>query len=277
MTAETPAWSADLWAVGVSGRLGYTDTGVGPGDPVVFVHGANMSAAVWEPIISDLRSAFRCIALDLRGHGVSGRVGPFTLADYLDDLNTVLGEAGVERAHLVGVSLGGMLACVLAQEAPEKVSSVVTFGSALRGVHPGLDRGMQQLRILGVRGYFSQMLPTNSLPDGVTRDVRDALIAMAVDHRDDTTMVEAVTRAAFETDMSLTIEPSGRPVLVVNGEYDNTCTPEAGRAFAAAVGGEWRQVDGAGHILPLERPAACAALIAGFVRAHDQPAAAPGA
>jgi 3-oxoadipate enol-lactonase len=68
----------------------------------------------------------------------------------------------------------------------------------------------------------------------------------------------------------IALGPSGRPVLVVTGELDATCPPEAGQLLAAAVGGDWRLVPGGGHVLPLEQPETCAALIASFYQEPER-------
>ncbi len=80
------------------------------------------------------------------------------------------------------------------------------------------------------------------------------------------TVVE-LTRAAFTTDLSGVLGPLGVPALVVNGEHDRTCSPIAGAQLAAAVGAERLEVEGAGHLLPLERPGFCAELISGMIDA----------
>jgi 3-oxoadipate enol-lactonase len=264
VTSPSTGRSGTLFAAGPAGPLAYRESGPADGAVIVFVHGVNMASPVWDHVIAAL-PGYRCIAFDLRGHGMSGQRGPFTVHDYADDLDAVLRAAGVERAQLVGVSLGGIIGCAYAQRSPERVASIVTFGSALRGTHPGLDAGMARLREVGVAKYFGWSLPRGSLPANAAPDVTQTVITLAVTGREDTAMVEEITRAAFEMDPSkIALGPSGRAVLVVTGDLDTTCPPEAGRLLAAAVGGNWRLVPGGGHVLPLEQPETCAQLVASF-------------
>lgn len=232
----------------------------GDGIPIVFVHGINMSSGVWSRVVP-LLEGHRRIILDLRGHGNSHSTAPFTIDDYLADLESVVETTGISRLQLVGVSLGGMIACLYAQEHSERVQSVVAFGSAQVGKHPNLDGAMRQLRAVGVASYFEASLEKLTLPPGVDREVRDLVVSYAINGREDAEMVEAVTRAGFTTDLSNRLLPSGRPVLIVNGELDRTCTPELGRALALSTGGAALEIPNGGHILPLETPATCARLI----------------
>lgn len=256
-------------ADGSAGRIAYQDSHEGDDDPLVFIHGVNMAAEVWRDVIAQMVGMRRCIALDLRGHGASGRQGPFAIDNYIEDVEAVLVAARVDRAHLVGVSLGGMIACALAQRAPEGVTTVATFGSALRATHPDLQGGMALLREVGVRSYFERVMPVTTLPQGVAPDVQRALLAMATEGREDSAMVEQIIRRGFQTDISASIRPCERPVLVVTGEHDLTCGPAAGMEFAAAVGGRFKLVPDAGHVLPLERPDAVATIVREFCRAPD--------
>lgn len=270
MTSNPAGSSGTLFADGPAGRLAYRDSGPADGAVIVFVHGVNMALPVWDHVIAVL-PGYRCIAFDLRGHGMSGHRGPFTVLDYAADLDAVLAATKVERAQLVGVSLGGIIGCAYAQRSPERVHSIVTFGSALRGTHPGLDAGMARLREVGVAQYFGWSLPRGSLPANATPDVTQTVITLAVTGREDTAMVEEITRAAFEMDPSkISLGPSGRPVLVVTGSLDATCPPEAGQQLAATVGGNWRLVPDGGHVLPLEQPETCAQLVASFYQETER-------
>src|SRR5690606_17968907 len=104
--------------------------------------------------------------------------------------------------------------------------------------------------------YFSSASPLRE--EG---PLTDKLAEYAATPGREVTTVEAVTRAGFTADFQTSVRISGRPVRIVSGEFDRTCPPEAGRALAAAAGGEWIPVPGAGHVLPIEAPSLCAAQI----------------
>jgi pimeloyl-ACP methyl ester carboxylesterase len=112
--------------------LAYDDRGEGP--VLFFVHGFLNEAAVWGGVIDELEADFRCIAVDLPGHGRSSGSGPgtYTRDLVLGDICTVMDQADCGPAVMVGHSLGGYLSLALAIEDPERVR-----GLGLVGAGPG--------------------------------------------------------------------------------------------------------------------------------------------
>jgi len=240
----------------------------GTGIPLVLVHGINLRAAVWADVV-ELLGDRHVIAPDLRGHGRSTDAGPFGVAEYAADVLAVVRDRGASPVQVAGVSIGGLVGCLLAQEHPGLVESVTAFGSALTGTHPDLEGGMSRLRAVGIEAYFQGSMRRDAAP-AVRRHLAQ-LVALAAVGRSSVEVVEAVTRTGFGEDLTGTIRPSGRPVHVVTGELDATCTPEAGRGLAAAAGGDWTMVPGAGHVLPIADPAACAGFIASALDRQTAP------
>lgn len=111
--------------------LFYQDEGHGP--PMLLVHGVGADGSSWDTIAAALADDFRPIRLDLRGHGRSGHIdGGCTLDDFVRDAVDVLDASGVERAHVVGFSLGGMIAQALALQHADRVDRLVLL-SAVAG------------------------------------------------------------------------------------------------------------------------------------------------
>lgn len=99
---------------------------VGSGPPVVLLHGLGYGRWGWGPVVAPLAERFRVVLLDNRGIGESDvPPGPYTARELADDVVVVLDEAGIERAHVVGTSLGGMVAQELALGRPERVEKLV--------------------------------------------------------------------------------------------------------------------------------------------------------
>lgn len=210
--------------------LPFDDRGEGP--PLVFVHGFLNDASVWSGVIDELEGDFRCIAVDLPGHGRSPGNGPGTYGrdDVLDDIRRVLDECGVEQSVLVGHSLGGYLSLALAIEDPDRVT-----GIGLVGAGPGfrsrtsLEKWNDSVRAL---------VADRTLPDGME------VISMHVD--------------SMVMDRLAEIEV---PVAVVVGERD--------KAFMASAGVFAKNLDvvgqtivpGAGHMVHAKAPAAVAAAL----------------
>ena len=98
----------------------------GSGPPLLLIHGLGYARWGWEPVLPGLAERFSVVLFDNRGIGESDAPpGPYTAAEMADDAVQVLEEAGIERAHVVGTSLGGMVALELALSRPERVDRLV--------------------------------------------------------------------------------------------------------------------------------------------------------
>lgn len=100
------------------------------GPDIILVHGITESAETWRPVTDLLAGSSRVITLDLRGHGESGTAESYDFGSMAGDVVTVAGAAGSERPHLVGHSLGGLVASAVGAAAP--VASVVNVDQSLQ-------------------------------------------------------------------------------------------------------------------------------------------------
>jgi 3-oxoadipate enol-lactonase len=93
---------------------------------LVLIQGMGLDRLGWEPVLCKLRRSFRLVLVDNRGSGHSDRpAGRFGVADMAEDIVAVLDAAGIRRAHVMGASLGGMVAQELAIRHPERVDGLV--------------------------------------------------------------------------------------------------------------------------------------------------------
>lgn len=148
------------------GEIFYTEHGDGPA--VLLVHGWGCDGNDWSWLASDLSADHHVICVDLRGHGRSSatvdRYGPAVLAE---DLAAVLDHVGVEQAVVVGHSMGGYVATVLAIEFPAKVSALVLvdpgygkLDATVEAMQAGIDRDP----LAGALAIYGGFTTTNS-PD----------------------------------------------------------------------------------------------------------------
>lgn len=112
-------------------NIAYED--VGDGKPIVLAHAYGADMTLWDDQMGPLSRAYRVIRYDARAHGRSSvPTGPYS---YDEDLIGLLDERGIDRAHLVGLSMGGRVVVNTALAHPERVRSLVLLGAALGG-HP---------------------------------------------------------------------------------------------------------------------------------------------
>ncbi|WP_417329678.1 alpha/beta fold hydrolase [Halomonas cupida] len=108
----------------MSVALNFSDSG-GEGTPLVIVHGLLGSADNWRSHIKHFASHWRVIAVDLRNHGGSPHVSGMSYDEMAEDVVAVLDSCGVDRAHLLGHSMGGKVVMTLARQYPDRVASLM--------------------------------------------------------------------------------------------------------------------------------------------------------
>jgi pimeloyl-ACP methyl ester carboxylesterase len=112
--------------------------------PLFLLHGIRDLAWSMDPIAQSLRHRFHVRSLDLRGHGASDHPGGYTFPYYAADLHCVLDRLGIERATLIGHSLGGQIVCAYAGLFPERVRAVVTIEGLGPPMPPGPDESEER-------------------------------------------------------------------------------------------------------------------------------------
>ena len=146
----------------------YEDGGSGPGLPVLFVHGLAGDLDMWRAQLDHLRPARRALALDLRGHGLSGlpKDGDYSIPAMASDVLAVADAAGIKRFVLVGHSMGGAVILAVAQAAPGRVAGLLfadPAGDVSRLPKARLDRMLGQMDGPGymefMKGWFGASLP----------------------------------------------------------------------------------------------------------------------
>ncbi|HEY2090516.1 MAG TPA: alpha/beta hydrolase, partial [Thermoanaerobaculia bacterium] len=113
-------------------RLAYEE--LGAGDALVFVHGLAYDRRGWGPLPRLLAEDFRVVLVDNRGVGDSDAPpGPYSVSEMADDVIAVLDAAGIDRANVFGVSLGGFITEELALSYPERVRKIVLCSTSPGG------------------------------------------------------------------------------------------------------------------------------------------------
>lgn len=235
------------------------------------IQGMSGTHVSWgEPFLSPLRESFDVIAFDNRGIGFSAPVdGPFTILEMAEDAAGVMDELGIESAHVVGISMGGMIAQDLALAHPERLRSL-TLGCTYCG-GPGAQLMPQEnLEILAAgmssgdrdkairAGYEVNLSPTFRSDEGRYAAFHE--MATSVPAAKQT--IELQVQAIFGHDTSARLGEISTPTLIVHGTDDGVL-PYANAELIASLMPTARleTLEGAGHMFWWERPDRSAELI----------------
>jgi pimeloyl-ACP methyl ester carboxylesterase len=130
----------------------------GDGAPVVFVHGFTLDRRMWDDQIPAFATRYRTLRYDLRGFGESAPPVAGVPYTHADDLRALLAHLGIERAAVVGLSLGGWVAHEFALIYPQSVSALILVDSALRGYPygPASTATIDAIYSLGAEGRIAE-------------------------------------------------------------------------------------------------------------------------
>lgn len=275
-----------------SGRwIHYRDLGAGAQDPVpvLLLMGLGGSGRLWWRLEPHLTPSWRLLVPDQRGTGLSDRLlRPLTMRTLVDDALAVLDDAGAARAHVVGISLGGMVAQRLALDHRDRVRSLLLAATASQGRRlaprlPWREAGIAAARpLLGATETVRRMAPALYGPRTVAERPERIDEDMLERGRDPTPTVTAAAQLAVAVghDSRARLgELGGLTVTVVHGEADRLIGVEHGRALAAAIPGcESVMIPSAGHLLVTDAEQATARAVAAHLRrANRGPTVPPGA
>ena len=241
-------------------EIAYDD--IGSGLPVIFLHAFPLNRTMWEPQISALVGDCRCIPIDFRGLGESSDAPPYSVARYADDVVGVLDTLHIERAVIVGLSLGGYVAFALWRRHPDRIRGLVLADTrATPDTVAQAERRRMMIEVAESEGSGAVAnLQIASIVGKTTRtkrpDIYDAIHRM-IAQAPVNGVVGALEAMMERPDSTPTLATIDVPVLIVVGDEDAATPSRESRAMHAAIPGSRLEViHDAGHLSNLERPAA---------------------
>lgn len=247
------------------------------GMPLIFLHGIGGDAESWRAQLDAFSDDYRAIAWDMPGYGDSAPLAEMTMPALVDAVSVLLDRLSVDRAHLVGHSLGGMIAQAFALDHPERLRSLTlaattaAFGKRADGeLDPAWRDSFLEKRLTPLDQGASMAELAPKLVQGIigddpdARGLEQAILSMAA-------VPEAGYRAALRClagfDQEAALADIRTPTLLIAGEKDPVAPPRVMERMADAMpDARFERLEGSGHLLHLERPEAFNRTLAGFLK-----------
>ncbi|HEY8809761.1 MAG TPA: alpha/beta hydrolase [Solirubrobacterales bacterium] len=242
----------------------------GSGEPMLLIQGMSATHMTWgRPFLAPLEESFECIVFDNRGMGLSGRAElPFAIADLAGDVVALLDALEIERAHVVGVSMGGMIAQELALARAGRIRSL-TIGATYCGGPEGTLMDPADLRMLAAamasgerEQVFRAMWKINLSPafrEDETRFAEFCAMASALPAPRDVIVQQMQACGAHDTSTRLaSLEVSTQ---VIHGTADRLLGVNNGIQIATLLSVEPQLLENVGHMFWWEHPERSAALV----------------
>ncbi len=240
---------------------------------VVLLHGYLENMLVWEEFVARLYKDVRVVTLDLPGHGISMVRGEVHTMDYLADTVVAAMDAlGIEKACIVGHSMGGYVALAACERHPERLSGLVLLSST-----PNADsdekRENRRREIEIVRSGRKEMLAKSAPEAGFAAEnrvrMRDEIedLAAIVTLTEDSGIIALLGGMMERRDQNQMLRQSSVPQLFILGRKDEYITPEiAEKMVADHPQAQVAWLDASGHNGFLEQPGLCAEALLRFVK-----------
>jgi len=244
-------------------RIYWKLEGADAAPPLVLLNSIGTDMDLWDAALPELRSAYRLLRVDTRGHGASDAgAGDYSLAGLSDDVFAAMDDAGIANAAVAGVSLGGMMAMEMELARPDRISALVLVCTSAT-----MDPAAWEARVAAVRGGGTASIADLAVerflsPDFVAREpaitatIRRGVIATADDG------YAGCAAAIRDMDLANRITAISCPTLVVTGRQDiSTPLDGHGDAILSRIAGARHAAVSGAHLPPVEAPGELATAI----------------
>lgn len=227
----------------------------GQGAPVVFLHGFPFDHTIWTPLVPHLQQRARLIMPDLRGHGNSpAPVGVYRMRDMAEDVVCLLDKLKIERAVLVGHSMGGYVSLAFAHAYPGRLAGLGLIATQAGADTP--ERRQARLRTASQVLRKGTKLVVNQMINRLTPDTRllQPLAELMLRARPEG-VAGSLRGMAERPNMEGVLSGIGVPAVVIAGDKDDLLPSEAMQTMAQMLPKGWLvEIAGAGHMLMMEAP-----------------------
>jgi 3-oxoadipate enol-lactonase len=248
--------------------IGYEEAGGGGLTPIVFLHGVGSDKSVWRPQLAFFGQFRRAVAFDYPGYGDSDPAPEGTTRDdYAWAILSAMHELGMDRAHVCGLSLGGVIAIAMYAATPDSCTSLTLADTF--AVHPDGE------------AIHERSLAASSNLRAMAEARVDVLLAQPADPAVRGEVVETMARidpgaycigaeAVWLADQRDRAEHIRVPTLVLCGTEDKVTPPALSRELTHLIpGARYEPIERAGHLTNLERTDEFNTVVSAFIRGVD--------
>ena len=248
------------------GAIGVVESGSGDATPIIFLHGVGSDKSVWTPQLAHFGQERGAVAFDYPGYGESDPSPGATRDDFAAAILAAMDALDIDRAHVCGLSLGGVIAIALHAAAPNRCASLILADSF--AVHPDgqaiFDRSEAASRTIGMRG-LAEARAGALLGTAATPAMHAEVIATM--SKIDPAAYVIGARAVWLADQIDRASAIRVPTLVLVGDEDSITPPALSEQLVNLIPGATIEViAGAGHLANLEQPVVFSAAIDTFLK-----------
>ena len=242
-------------------KVHYLEAGVG--EPLLLLHTVGQSLYTWRNVFNSLSEHYRVIAIDLIGHGYSGRPVQFdyTIAEHSDALRMFMDAKGIESAHVVGFSMGALYALDFIAKNPDRVGKVVLLSPG--GITPEMPLAVRMLQSPLFGGLACRLYNRKTVErmlsecffdlTNLTEDVLDSYFATVADPYSRKAIQLSVLNFD-EQEVEKSLRNVSAPVLILWGGEDKWHNPNSSELYHAILeNAQSSVIRNAGHLLHEEK------------------------
>lgn len=246
-----------------------------PAQTVVFHHGIGAAPGIWRKWLPALVDRYRVVTFDMRGYGRSEQAGrniSWTLEQLVDDVFAIADDAGLDRFHLAGESIGGTIGLECLLRKPGRIGSLTVSNGAHVGTNiQKVQHWASQMAQHGIKGWSDQFLDDRFYADALPPEER-AWYAQAQERWDGQIVLQALS-VLVGTDLSARIPAIGAPVLLMHGDSSPFIPVSVMAELNSLLPNSSFHVFGhARHGLPFSHAKQCASLLREFLDGLPQAA-----
>jgi 3-oxoadipate enol-lactonase len=258
------------WIQSERGAIGVAGDDRGSGTPIDYLHGVGSDASVWHPQLKHFHGRRPCFAFDYPGYGESELVPGATRDDFAAAILAAMDALDVERAHVCGLSLGGVIAIAVHHAASDRCTSLILADSF--AVHPDgqaiYDRSVSASADMAALAAARTPALLGSLaPAAIHDEVRTTMALI------DPAAFRIGAEAVWRADQRDRVSNIAVPTLVLVGEDDQITPLPLSRELTEAIpGARLEVIEGAGHLANIERPEVFNQLVDEFIASVESAA-----